>query len=97
MREFRIGDRIGNIATGRHIEIVQLHAVFERHLDVAAIGVGAEFVTVLFTEGNARKHRHAVITLLPVDRVMDVTELLERGARKRSLMTFVSCRHRTSG
>ena len=82
MREFRIDGGVGNVAARGHVEIVQLDAVLERHLDMAAIAVRAEFVAERFTERNAREHGDAVIALLPVDRVMHIAKLLERLRRE---------------
>ena len=81
--EFRVEHRIGNIAAGRHVEIMQhqrlceLRLLAERHRDVARIELVAEGADIRALERQLRDHGDAVIALLPVQRDMLVAETLE--------------------
>src|SRR3569623_402250 len=86
--EFRIGDEIGNVAAGRHVEIMQhqwcgqARAFAERDRDMAGIDLAAERAHVLRSERPLRDNGDAVVTLLPVQRDVLVTEPLKTFQRK---------------
>ena len=79
MGEFFILVRVGNIAAGGDIKIVQLHAILKCHADMAGMAFAAEIQAAAFPEGQAREDRHPVIGLLAVDGVMHITQIVEGG------------------
>ena len=92
--EFRIERRIGNVAAGRHVEIVHGHRrlqtglVAERHRDVPRVDLAAEGPHVGLVEGMPRDDRDPVVALLSVQRDVLVAETLEALQRKRVVRTF---------
>src|SRR5581483_485086 len=83
VREFRIDLRIGLVAAGRHVEIMQRDRIAqagtlaELRRDVPAVVLVAEALDAHVLDGQARDQSDAVIALLPVDRDMLVAELGE--------------------
>ncbi len=92
--EFRIERGIGDVAAGRHIEIMQhqrlceLRLFAEGHRDVAGIDDVAEGADVGRLERQLRDHGDAVIALLSVQRDVLIAEPLEAFARKRIVDAF---------
>jgi hypothetical protein len=66
VREFRIDLGIGNIAAGRHIEIVQLETGLELRGDMAGVVLTAKGEGIGLTEGKAGENGDAVIALWPL-------------------------------
>ena len=103
MGEFRIERRIGNVAAGRHVEIMhrdriaQAGAFAEHRGDMAAVLLAAEDLNIGALERQPRYDDDAVIALLAVERDMLVAEPLEALERKASSGHLVSCRQRISG
>ena len=81
--EFRIERRIGNIAAGRNIEIMQhqrlcqLRPGAERNRDVTRIDLVAKGSDIGGLERQFRDYRDAVITLLSVQRDVLIAKALE--------------------
>ena len=74
MCKFRIVVRIRKIAACGNVEIVDFKSLFQNDTDVAAIAIVAEFHRVCRPNGQAREDGDAVIALLTVDRLMQITE-----------------------
>jgi len=81
--ELRIERRIGNIAAGRHIEIVQHQRLVSCALSPKATEIWRESIlsqNVRISElsnGSRENHRYAMIALLAVQRDMLIAEPLE--------------------
>ena len=92
--ELRIERGIGNVAAGRHVEIMQhqrfckLRLLAEGHGDVARIHLVAEGPDVAALERQLRDDGDAVIALLPVQRDVLIAEPLEALARKGVVDAF---------
>ena len=92
--ELRIERGIGNVAAGRHIEIMQhqrlceLRLLAERHRDVTRIDLVAEGSDIGGLERQFRDDGDAVIALLPVQRDVLIAETLESLQRKRVVDAF---------
>lgn len=89
MLEFRIERGIGNVAAGRHVEIMQHQRLVkarrcaERHRDMARIELVAEGGRYWPPSNQPRDDRHAVIAFLAIQRDVVVAEPLEPFQRKR--------------
>ena len=83
VREFRIFAGVGNIAAGRHIDVVEFDAARQLDDGVAAILAGAPRAGRRGHEGFAGQDRDAVIALHPVHQHVPVARCLERLARKQ--------------
>ena len=83
MREFRIGGRVGLVAAGWHIEIMQgdraapRAARCQRHGDVTGIPFFAKRAPVDNSQREFRGNRDPMIAFLAVDRGIWVAELME--------------------
>src|SRR6266702_2110780 len=92
--EFRIERGIGNVAAGRHVEIMhdqrlcQLRLFAERNRDVPRIDLVAEGADVLCLERQFRNDGDAVVALLPVQRDVLISEPLESLQRKGVVDAF---------
>ena len=91
---FAIERGIGNVAAGRHVEIMQRDRVLqpsalaELTADMAAIDLAAESADSASLERQPREHHDAVIALLAVERDMLVAKPLEALARKAVVGAF---------
>ena len=72
MGKFWIRFGIGDVTTGRYVEIINLDIVINSHLEVAAIIDPAPLMNCCFQQGNPGDDRDPVIALLAVDRVVCV-------------------------
>ena len=94
MVELRIERGIGDISTGRDVEIMQhqglckLRLFTERHRDVPRIDFVAECADVGILEWQFRDDGNAVIALLPVQRDVFIAEALETFERKGVVDAF---------
>src|SRR5437764_9404676 len=92
--EFRIELRIGDVAAGRDVKIVQRNriaqpgAFAEFRRDVAAIGLTAERLNVETLKWQPRQHDDAVIALLTIKRGIFIAEPLEALEREFIVRTF---------
>jgi hypothetical protein len=92
--EFRIERRIGDVAAGRHIEVVQAQrrlqtrSFAERHRDMPRVDLAAERANVGPVESEPRDDRDAVMALLSIERDMLIAEALEALQRKGIIGTF---------
>ena len=92
--EFLVDRRIGNVAAGRHIEIMQRDrilqpgALTEHDRDVAAIALAAKVADRGRLERQPREHDDAVVAFLAVERDVFVAEPLEPLARKSVVRTL---------
>ena len=94
MLEFRVDCRVGNVAAGGHVEIMQRHRITQagtlaQHRGhVTAIGLVAKILKAEGFKRQARKHGDAVVALLPVQRDMLISEPLETLERKLVIRAF---------
>jgi hypothetical protein len=87
--ELRIGARIGQVAAGGHVEIVDHHARWQAGGDVARVAAAAEVAGARVLERHAAEDHHAVVALLAArdgmgeaERGEDIErQLLDRGFR----------------
>src|SRR5690606_7231458 len=83
MGEFFVLLRIGQVAAGRNVKIVQrdgipqTRALAERHGDVAAVSLAAEVLVRVRLERQPRDDGHAMIALLTVEGDVLIAESLE--------------------
>ena len=93
--EFLVLLRIGNVATGRHIEIVQFEPVLELDREMAGVVLAAELECVRPGEGQPREDGHAVIALLAVNGLVDIARLAEGLAREEVVddLGFLQAEH----
>ena len=84
VRELGVDRGIGNVAAGRHIEIVDLHTALQRHAHVPGMALAAEILDAGFAERDFREDRHPVIGLLAVDRLVDIAQLVKGRGREQA-------------
>src|SRR5712675_2853999 len=95
MGEFGIPRRVGNVAAGWHVEIVQLQSRLEMRRDMAGIVLAAKGERTGLAKRQSREDGNPVIALLAVDRLMDITERVERIRREELIpdLGFLEAKH----
>src|SRR5215471_2840184 len=88
VREFRIDRRVGEVAAGGYVEVVQRDGIaqssaFAEHCrDVPTVALAAKRLNLEALERQAREQHDAVIALLPIERHVVIAEALEALERK---------------
>ena len=92
MAEFRIGGAVRNIAAGGHVEIMHFNWAawrIQHHAQMPAITLGAP-IRIIFTQadGQAGKHRHAIIALHAAHQPMREAKCGDAFMRKSLIRAF---------
>ena len=86
MGEFHIRVRVGNIAAGRDVEIMELDITVEDHMGMARIALQAPVQRIHHLEGNLRQNGDAVIGLHAVEAHMRIAQRLHRLQREQPVL-----------
>ena len=86
MGELHVLLRVGDVAAGRHVEILQVEIAAQHHAAVPGIALVAPVLRILGEERQARQDGDAVIALHPVAQDVGIAHRLQRVLRELAVL-----------
>ena len=88
LREFEIERRIGNIAAGGNIDVLQPDAIRQTSADVARLAIVLPIMATMVRERNTAEDGDPVVHPLAVEQAMHIAEPLEHRMRERAVLNL---------